>query len=292
MRGLAELLPELETAAGCPFNCPPAPAAELCFNCQARWAAGEEVETVRMKVEVVELPVGATEDRVLGTLDLEKALTTGRQSFSPGLLARANRNILYVDEVNLLDDHLVDVLLDSAAMGVNTVEREGISVSHPARFTLVGTMNPEEGELRPQLLDRFGLCVLVEGISDPLLRAEVVRRRLAFENSDRKFLRAWRRQGRDLTRRMIRAKRLLKRLEVADEAVAEAVRISLRVGTDGHRADLTMIKAARAMAAFEGRGQVEPSDLAAAARLALPHRLRRKPFEDMVFDLAEVLGEG
>ena len=289
VRGLAELLPELAVARGCAFNCPPDPKAQLCLDCQAVWESGEEMESQKVKVSVVELPIGATEDRVLGTLDLEEAITAGRKGFAPGILARANRNILYVDEVNLLDDHLVDILLDSAAMGVNTVEREGVSFIHPARFTLVGTMNPEEGELRPQLLDRFGLCVQVEGIDEPSLRAEVVRRRLGFEKSPKSFIRSWLKQGRELTRRMVRARRLLKRVEVDEGVLAKAVEIALAAGTDGHRADLTMIKAARSLAAFEGRVLVEPQDLVTAAKLALPHRIKRKPFEEMVFDLDELL---
>jgi len=292
VRGLAEILPALSRAQGCPFNCPPDPKAELCPDCRTRWEEGQGPEPVKARVQVVELPVGATEDRVLGSLDLEEAIKAGRRSFSPGILARANRNILYVDEVNLLDDHLVDILLDSAAMGVNTVEREGVSFSHPARFTLVGTMNPEEGELRPQLLDRFGLCVQVEGIDDPAQRAEVVRRRLEFEARPKAFIRAHARTGRELTRRIGAARRLLPKVGVGEEILAEAVRISLKAGTDGHRADLTMIKAARARAAFEGRAQVDLEDLKAAAGLALPHRLKRKPFEEMVFDLEEVLGAG
>jgi len=289
VRGLAELLPELKVAQGCPYNCPSDPRADLCPECRRRWQDGEAVEAVKSKVKVVELPVGATEDRVLGTLDLEEAITAGRRSFSPGLLAQANRNILYVDEVNLLDDHLVDILLDSAAMAVNTVEREGISFSHPARFTLVGTMNPEEGELRPQLLDRFGLCVQIAGLDDAASRAEVVRRRLAFEAGPESFARAWRRQGRDLARRLARARRLIKKVRLGEDILDQAVAISLRAGTDGHRADLTMIKAARALAAFEGRRETARQDLFLAARLALPHRVKRRPFEEMVFDLDELL---
>ncbi len=290
VRGLAELLPEYEVAAGCPFNCPPDPKADLCPDCRAKWRAGEKVPSAKARVKVVELPVGATEDRVLGALDLEAAIKTGRKSFSPGLLAAANRNILYVDEVNLLDDHLVDILLDSAAMGVNSVERESISYTHPARFTLVGTMNPEEGELRPQLLDRFGLCVLVEGIDDPAQRAEVVKRRLEFEADPASFARKWLDQGRELTERMVRAGRLLNRVEIDDAVLDEAVRITLSVGTDGHRADLTMVKTARALAAFEGRQEITTDDLLTAARLTLPHRIKRKPFEEMVFDIDELMG--
>ena len=289
VRGLADLLPETETAKGCRFNCPPDPKADVCPECRERYDGGEEIPGHPYRTRVVELPVGATEDRVLGTLDIEKAITEGVKEFSPGLLAQANRNILYVDEVNLLDDHLVDILLDSAAMGVNVVEREGVSYAHPARFTLVGTMNPEEGELRPQLLDRFGLCVQVEGVARADDRAEVVKRRLAFEANPEKFTRSYNRAGKALTRKMTKAGRLLKRVNLPDERLDQVVRISLAVGTDGHRADLTMIKAARALAAFDGRREITEEDVDRAARLALPHRIKRKPFEEMVFDLEEIL---
>ena len=181
VRALAALLPQQTAVEGCPFGCDPADEAHLCPLCHAKKAVGQPLVPVTRRARVVELPVSATEDRVVGTLDIEAALKTGEKKFEPGLLAQANRNILYVDEVNLLEDHIVDVLLDAAAMGMNTVEREGVSYSHPARFVLVGTMNPEEGDLRPQLLDRFGLSVQVHGESDPATRAEVVRRRLAFE---------------------------------------------------------------------------------------------------------------
>ena len=290
VRGLADILPALKVARGCAFNCPPDPRAELCPDCREAWESGDGPESQKSKVRVVELPVGATEDRVLGSLDLEEAIKAGRRAFSPGILAKANRNILYVDEVNLLDDHLVDILLDSAAMGVNIVEREGVSFTHPARFTLVGTMNPEEGELRPQLLDRFGLCVQVAGIDDPLQRAEVIKRRLAFEANPKSFVRAQAKAGRELNKRIGAAQRLLKKVRAEERIMEEAVGISVKVGTDGHRADLTMIKAARAVAALEGRTRVESADLRRAALLALPHRLKRKPFEEMVFDLDQVLG--
>lgn len=291
VRSLADLLPTYPAVDGCPFNCSPLAEADMCPDCRAALERGELPDTVHRRVRVIELPVGATEDRVLGSLDLEAAITTGRRAFSPGLLAAANRNILYVDEVNLLDDHLVDILLDSAAMGVNTVERESVSFSHAARFTLVGTMNPEEGELRPQLLDRFGLCVQVTGLTEPKDRAEVVARRLAFEADPAGFAQTWAAAGQELTDRMAAAAELLPRVELAPDLLDRAVAISLTVGTDGHRADLTMIKAARALAAFGGRRSITPADLAQAARLTLPHRVKRKPFEEMVFDLDEVLAK-
>src|SRR5579872_1175945 len=188
VRALARLLPEQEVVAGCHFGCHPQDRDNLCLDCRARLAAGEELTPTTRRMRVVELPINASEDRVVGTIDLEAALKEGSRRFEPGVLAEANRNILYVDEVNLLDDHIVDVLLDAAAMGVNTVEREGVSVSHPSRFILVGTMNPEEGELRPQLLDRFGLCVDVEGIRDPDQRVLITERDEAFRRGEPEFL--------------------------------------------------------------------------------------------------------
>jgi len=215
VRALASLLPEIDVAAGCPFSCKPE-GNDLCADCAAKAKAGA-LTTARRRTRVVDLPVGATEDRVLGTLDLEAAIKKGEKTFEPGILAEAHRGILYVDEVNLLDDHIVDVLLDAAAMGVNTVEREGVSFSHPARFVLVGTMNPEEGELRPQLLDRFGLCVQVEGILDIDSRVEVVKRRMAFEDNPAGFAREWEAQEQAVAQRVERARTLLPRVGFPDE---------------------------------------------------------------------------
>lgn len=291
VRGLADLLPSLEVAQGCVCNCEPEPNARLCPECAERWVSDKPPTTETIAAKVVELPVGSTEDRVLGSLDLEAAVTEGRRAFSPGLLAAANRNILYVDEVNLLDDHLVDILLDSAAMGVNAVEREGVSYQHPARFTLVGTMNPEEGELRPQLLDRFGLCVRVKGVDDPDQRAEVIRRRLAYEADAEGFIATWQGESEKIRKRIIAGKDLLSKVGIPDEALQLAIRISLAVGTDGHRADLVTVKAARAVAAYEARRVVEPRDILRAAELALPHRLKRQPFEEMVFDLKPIMAD-
>src|SRR4030042_1467829 len=191
VRALAALLPEIEVVEACPLRCDPHQAAKLCPQCRARLDEGGKLAISLETMRVVDLPINATEDRVVGTLDLEHAIQKGEKKFEPGVLAEANRGILYVDEVNLLDDHIVDVLLDSAAMGVNIMEREGISYTHPAEFILVGTMNPEAGELRPQLLDRFGLCVNVEGIIDPDLRVEVVKRRAAYEEDPVQFRKAW-----------------------------------------------------------------------------------------------------
>jgi Mg-chelatase subunit ChlI len=289
VRALARLLPEQEEVADCPYSCHPHDATAMCAGCARRLAAGEDLPVARRRVRVVELPVGATEDRLLGTLDLESALSRGRARFQPGILAAANRQILYVDEVNLLEDHLVDALLDAAAMGVNTVERESLSVTHPARFTLVGTMNPEEGELRPQLTDRFGLCVQVEGLEDPAARAEVVRRRLAFEADPEVFLAAYAEQEAQLTRRIAAARRLLPRVTHSPEVLDRVVRVCLELKVDGHRGDLTLLKTALTLAALEGRQTATLADVDRAALMALPHRLRRRPLAEMRFDLAERL---
>ena len=239
-------------------------------------------------MRVVDLPVSATEDRVVGTLDIEKALKTGEKHFEPGILADANRNILYVDEINLLDDHVVDVILDSAAMGVNTVEREGVSFSHPAKFVLVGTMNPEEGDLRPQLLDRFGLVVDVRGETDINMRTEVVKRFLEYENDPEAFLEKWRPEQEKLCDKISSAKKLVKNVSYSDDILRLAAEISVSLGVDGHRADISMIKTACANAAYEGRSSVSKEDMKLAAELVLPHRMRRKPFEEQKMDIDSV----
>ncbi|MEM0216081.1 MAG: putative cobaltochelatase [Candidatus Bathyarchaeia archaeon] len=288
VRALADLLPEIEVVANCPFNCDPFDPKEMCDGCSSRFASGEKLPAIKRRVSVVELPVGATEDRLIGTLDIERAIKTGEKHFEPGLLAEANRNILYIDEVNLLDDHLVDVLLDAAAMGVNYVEREGISFSHPAKFVLVGTMNPEEGELRPQLLDRFALSVEVKGIRDPKERAEIVKRRIAFENDPEGFIAQYQDEQEKLRKRIIEAQKLLPRVKVDDEMLDLITQICLDFGVDGHRADITIYKTACTLAAFNGRTEVIEDDIKAAAELALPHRRRRRPFEEPRFEPQQV----
>ena len=230
-------------------------------------------------VPFVDLPLGATEDRVLGTLDFERALREGRRAFQPGLLAAAHRGILYIDEVNLLADHLVDVLLDAAASGINTVEREGVAVSHPARFLLIGTMNPEEGDLRPQLLDRFGLMATVSAPRDPALRGEVVRRRLEFERDPAAFCARWQAEQQSLRERIAAARRLLPEVRIEDALVGFISRLCCEMEVDGLRADLAMHKTARALAAWQNRRNVALDDIRRAAELVLPHRRRRKPFE-------------
>jgi magnesium chelatase subunit I len=231
-------------------------------------------------VPVVDLPLGATEDRVLGALNLEQALSTGVRAFEPGLLANANRGFLYVDEVNLLEDHLVDLLIDVAASGVNVVEREGLSVRHPARFVLVGSGNPEEGELRPQLLDRFGLSVEVRTPQDLEQRVEIVRRRDQFERASAAFLQAWEPQEQELRRQITLARKRLAKVEVTDQALRWAARLCMRVGTDGVRGELTLVRAARAIAAFHGNAQVGSAEMIQIAPPALRHRLRRDPMDE------------
>jgi len=235
-------------------------------------------------VRIVELPVGATEDRVIGTLDLERAIQKGERHFEPGLLAQANRGILYIDEVNLLSHHLVDVLLDAAAAGVNTVEREGVSFSHPAQFILIGTMNPEEGELRPQLLDRFGLAVEVTGVNDPEARMEVVKRRIAFEQDPHAFWQQWQQTEQAERERVRDAQALVPHVVVGEERLRLIAHLCLECAVDGMRADIVMYKTARALAAYAGRTQVMEVDVRSAAELTLLHRLRRQPFDKPKLD--------
>lgn len=290
VRALANLLPETLAVQGCAYGCDPA-AREVCEDCASRRAAGNgELPVSPRRVRVVDLPVGATEDRVVGSLDLERAVSEGVKRFEPGVLARANGNILYVDEVNLLDDHVVDALLDAAAMGVNVVEREGVSHAHPARFTLIGTMNPEEGELRPQLLDRFGLCVEVAGVADMAARVDILTRLEAFEAGPESFCESWSAEEEALRRTIREARERLPRVTASGEVRREIARASLELGVDGHRADLTMLKAAKTLAALRGREEVEASDVREAATLALPHRMRRKPFQSVGVD-ASALGK-
>ena len=282
VRALAELLPEIDVVNSCPFQCDPADLRHLCPDCKARVENGETLPLRRRRVRVVELPVSATEDRVVGTMDIEHALKAGEKKIEPGILAGAHRGILYVDEVNLLDDHVVDVLLDSAAMGVNTIEREGVSFSHQARFTLVGTMNPEEGELRPQLLDRFGLCVQIEGLRDPEQRVEVVKRRAAYEEDPERFRERWNAESEKISAEIAAAIKLYPEVSVDDRILYAIAAKSLEAGVDGHRSDIIMLKAGKTIAAMRGRREVLENDIEEAAELALPHRMRRRPFEDII----------
>lgn len=282
IRGLAALLPAMDAIAGCAYRCDPqAEASRLCSDCTARAKdrAGQ-AETVSVPVPVVDIPLGVSEDRVLGALDLEKALHHGQKQFEPGLLAAANRGFIYIDEVNLLEDHIVDLLLDVAASGENVVEREGLSVRHPARFVLVGSGNPEEGELRPQLLDRFGLSVDVKTPDVLEDRVAIIKRRDAFERDPVRFTQAWDAEQTELRDAIVRAKAAKDQIEIGDDILAEASKLAIALGTDGLRGELTLMRAARALAALEGRNTITLDDLKAMAPAAMRHRLRRDPLDE------------
>lgn len=278
-RALTDILPLIERVAGCAFNCAPGAPYQYCETCNTEHATAQA-----SSVPFVTLPLGATEDRVIGTLDLEQVLKGGQRVFKPGLLAAAHRGILYIDEVNLLPDHLVDVLLDAAAMGVNAVQREGLSVTHPARFTLIGTMNLEEGDLRPQLLDRFGLMVEVIAPRDKSIRSEVVRRRIAYEANPTAYAAAWMQEQQALRHQLATAQQLLAEVTLNDALLDLISHLCCEFEVASLRADIVMHKTARALAALEGRSQVTPQDVRGAAELVLPHRRRRKPFEQPGLD--------
>jgi len=284
-RALAALLPEQEVVADCPFNCDPHVPELMCDNCRERSVEGEALPVVMRRIGFVDLPVSATEDRVVGTLDIEKAIQSGHKHFEPGVLAAANRGLLYVDEVNLLDDHVVDLLLDSAAMGVNIVEREGISFQHPSRFILVGTMNPEEGELRPQLLDRFALCVEIKGIAEPGKRVDVLERCIHFEEDPAGFHAEWEPHEQRLSQEIAAARLLLPQVRYTSGDLRLVAELTASYEVDGHRADIVILKSAIANAAFGGRVQITDTDILQAAELALPHRINRQPFDDTGTDV-------
>jgi magnesium chelatase subunit I len=285
VRALAALLPPMRVVQGCRYNCDPAAApAALCDACRAVIVGGGRLKAAQVPVPVVDLPLGATEDRVVGALDVERALSEGVKAFEPGLLARAHRGFLYIDEANLLEDHLVDLLLDVAASGENIVEREGISVRHPARFVLIGSGNPEEGELRPQLLDRFGLSVEVRTPGDVPTRVEVVRRRDAHERDPEAFAARFAREQTATRRRILAARKRLGSVAVPDAAIERAAQLCLQLGTDGLRGELTLVRAARAVAALEGHAAVGDAQLRRVAPAALRHRLRRNPLDEAVAD--------
>lgn len=288
VRGLAGLLPEIDVVHNCPFSCDPHDPDTMCTECRKQWDRGEPLETAARKVRVINLPLGATEDRLVGTLDIEKAIQEGIRAFEPGLLAAANRGILYVDEVNLLDDHIADLLLDSAALGINIVEREGVQVSHPAHFCLVGTMNPEEGEIRPQLLDRFGLQLSVEGLNVVGERMAVVRLANAFDDDPVALAKQYEPLQQETAQRIVHAMEILHDVTVSEELVEKMVSVCLELGIGTHRAEIATLRAAKAMAALAGRAAVEPGDVREALYLALPHRMRRKPFEPPVLDRRKI----
>lgn len=287
-RALAEMLPEIEVVADCPFGCHPRELGQMCNACQQRAEGGEDLPVLRRKMRVVDLPINATEDRVVGTLDIEKALREGIRALEPGILAEANRGVLYIDEVNLLDDHIADLLLDAAAMGRNMVEREGISLWHPARFILVGTMNPEEGELRPQLIDRFGLSVRVDRVDDISLRKTIVEHREAFDRDPWAFAETFREEQDDLAAKVGSARQRIGDVEIPDELLTGLIGVCVELGVDGHRADIVTVKAAKTIAAMQGRQQVIEDDIRRALELTLEHRMRRQPFERPELDLERI----
>lgn len=280
VRGMPGVLPSMTVVSGCRYGCDPTANGARCEECHARELAGEKLKTSRAVVPVVDLPLGATEDRLVGALDLERALVSGEKRFEPGLLARAHRGFLYVDEVNLLEDHLVDLLLDVAASGVNVVEREGLSLRHPARFVIVGSGNPEEGDLRPQLLDRFGLAVDVTTPTDIAERILVIRRRDAFDRDPDAFAAEWEAAELKVRRRLVRGRRLLESVEISNEMLGLITTLCVHLGTDGLRGELTVMRAARAAAALDGERAVSVKQLRRVAPLALRHRLRRNPLDD------------
>jgi len=281
VRALVDLLPEIQVVADDPFNSDPQDPELMSQEVRERLQRKENLPVTTKKISMVDLPLGATEDRVCGTIDIEKALTEGVKAFEPGLLAKANRGILYVDEVNLLDDHLVDVLLDSAASGWNTVEREGISISHPARFILVGSGNPEEGELRPQLLDRFGMHAQIGTVKDPSLRVQIVEQRASFDASPLEFRQTYQDSQTQLGNQIVEARKLLPQVQLDYEYRVKISQICSELDVDGLRGDLVTNRASKAIAAFEGRTEVTPEDMFRVIPLCLRHRLRKDPLESI-----------
>jgi len=278
-RALAALLPHVPVVQDCRFGCDPDRPTTWCTECRERERNGESLPVELRPTPFINLPVSATEDRVVGTLDIEKAIQKGERHFEPGVLAAANRGLLYIDEVNLLDDHVVDLLLDSAAMGMNIVEREGISFAHPARFILVGTMNPEEGDLRPQLMDRFALSVEIRGIRDARERVLIMERNLAFESDADGFRQDWLPREVELSHQIEQARQLVEEVAYTQRDLLSIAALTASLNVEGHRSDLVILKTARAHAAFEGRSTINERDIVLAAELALPHRIRRGPFQ-------------
>lgn len=287
-RALAALLPQVQVVRDCRFGCDPESPTTWCTECRERAAQNGPLPVELRTTPFINLPVSATEDRVVGTLDIEKAIQKGERHFEPGVLASANRGLLYIDEVNLLDDHVVDLLLDSAAMGMNIIEREGISFSHPARFILVGTMNPEEGDLRPQLLDRFALSVEIHGIRDARERVLIMERNLAFEADPEGFREQWLPKEVDLSQQIDQARDLVDDVTYTKRDLLAIAALTASLNVDGHRGDLVILKAARAHAAFEGRRAITERDIVLAAELALPHRIRRGPFQQAEITMEEL----
>ncbi len=289
VRALIDLLPEIRVVQHCPFQCDPDDSIEnLCPFCREKYLSGDELPVEVRSVRLVNLPIGTTEDRLLGTIDIEKAIKEGKKAFEPGLLAEAHRGILYVDEVNLLNDQIVDLLLDVAASGVNIVEREGIRFSHASRFVLVGTMNPEEGELRPQLLDRFGLSVTVEASNNVQERLEIIKRHLEFEKDPTGFRKKWENENSLLRGVLEKARSAVAHIQIPEDMFELAAQLAIAMETDGHRAEITIIKAARAHAALKGKSLVDRSDILIAAKLSLAHRVKKNPLEKAELDEAKL----
>jgi magnesium chelatase subunit I len=281
IRALTDLLPEIEVVADDPFNSHPSDPDLMSDEVRDRTLSQTEIKIARKKVQMVDLPLGATEDRVCGTIDIEKALSEGVKAFEPGLLAKANRGILYVDEVNLLDDHLVDVLLDSAASGWNTVEREGISIRHPAKFILIGSGNPEEGELRPQLLDRFGMHAEIRTVKDPNLRVEIVEQRSSFDQNPPEFLAKYQQEQDDMQQKLVEAQERLKSVTIDRDLRVKISQVCAELDVDGLRGDLVTNRAAKAFTALECRTEVTVNDIRRVMTLCLRHRLRKDPLESI-----------
>jgi magnesium chelatase subunit I len=279
IRAIADLLPKIDIVKNDPFNSHPTDLELMSSDVLLRYRNNEKLETIDIKIPMVDLPLGATEDRVCGTIDIEKALTEGIKAFEPGLLAKANRGILYVDEVNLLDDHLVDILLDSAASGWNTVEREGISIKHPARFVLIGSGNPEEGELRPQLLDRFGMHAEIRTVKDPILRVKIVEERTSFDLNPQEWIDKYKDSQTEITNRILNAQKLLPSITIDYNLRIKISEICSILNVDGLRGDIVTNRAAKAFAAYNGRKNVELEDIKKIITLCLRHRLRKDPLE-------------
>ena len=281
VRALVDLLPMINVVRNDPYNSDPYDPELMSDEVLERVKNNEEILITQIKTPMIDLPLGATEDRVCGTIDIEKAISEGKKAFEPGLLAQANRGILYVDEVNLLDDHLVDVLLDSAASGWNTVEREGISICHPARFILVGSGNPEEGELRPQLLDRFGMHAQIRTVLDPNLRVKIVLEREKFERDPKEYLKNFQPEQNKLREKIINARKNLKQVNIKYELLEKISQICSELKVDGLRGDMVTSRAAKALVAFESRDEVTPKDIFTVITLCLRHRLRKDPLEQI-----------
>jgi Mg-chelatase subunit ChlI len=280
VRALIDILPSINTVKGCPFNCNPIDPTNMCLQCYSSYKNGETLESETRAMDVISLPIGATEDRVLGSLDIEKAISQGIRALQPGLMAEANQNILYIDEVNLLPDHITDSILDAAASGWNTVEREGISVSHPSRVILVGTMNPEEGELRPQLADRFALHVSVESIYDIDQRVEIIKRNLEFGENPVSFTEKWKDEQEKLKNSIINAKKIIGDVNITSKLMESIATACINLHVDGHRPDISTVRTAKALAAFEGRKSVTPEDIRRVSVMAVGHRTRGFGFEE------------